>query len=111
VSVILVASVRPLLEFYEEVAAACRELITSSHAQDGCEVYALHDSNDGRLVMIEKWASPEALQAHGESNVVTTMRASLDGKVDGPVEVIRLTPRPVGSLSQGQLWPEPDYVG
>lgn len=47
--------------------AAIRTLVEETHANDpGCLLYALHrDTADpNRLVMVEKWESAEALDAH-----------------------------------------------
>ena len=59
-SVVVVATITPLPGHADEVIAAFAETIPLVHAEDGCELYALHRAED-RLIMIEKWASREAL--------------------------------------------------
>jgi quinol monooxygenase YgiN len=65
-AVIVVATAFPVPEHREEVIAAFEAAIGKVHAEeDGCELYALHEGPDGRLVMIEKYASDEAVAAPG----------------------------------------------
>ena len=64
-AIIIVATAYPAAEHREEVIAAFEAAIGKVHAEeDGCELYALHEGPDGRLVMIEKYASDEAVAAH-----------------------------------------------
>ena len=53
--------------------------------------------------MIEKWSSVEQLDAHGTSEAVAELVKSLDGHLAQPVEVIRLTPLPIGDAVKGAL--------
>ena len=52
-----------------ELLAAWPELSAKVHAEDGCLAYDLHAvlGDDDRFVVLERWASMEALQAHGAS--------------------------------------------
>jgi quinol monooxygenase YgiN len=96
VSVVVVAHIRPRPECREEVKAAFVEAIVRVHAEDdGCEVYALHETDDS-LVMIEKWASPDLLATHGAADALTRLREQLQGKLLGPLEVTRMSPVPAG---------------
>ena len=53
--------------------------------------------------MIEKWETAELLDAHGEGEAVKRLNASLDGLLQRPVEVTRLSPIPAGTEHQGTL--------
>jgi quinol monooxygenase YgiN len=47
---------------------ALEELCAATHASDeGCELYGAHRvaAEPGRVIVIETWASKEALEAHG----------------------------------------------
>ena len=101
-SVVVVATVIPRPEHRDEVVAAYTETIPKVHAEDGCELYALHRGED-RLVMIEKWASREALGAHNQGAALAAMRARLAGKLTGPAEVIVFEAVPAGDPAKGQL--------
>jgi quinol monooxygenase YgiN len=103
VSVIVVATIFPLEEHRADVVSAVEQAIAQVHAEDdGCELYALHEGDD-RLVMIEKWASPEALSAHGRGAALKTLGAALDGKLIVTTDVQVLRAHPAGSAEQGAL--------
>ncbi len=101
-SVVVVTTVIPLPEHRDEVIAAYTETIPKVHAEEGCELYALHQGKD-RLVMIEKWASREALGAHAQGAALAAMRPKMEGKTTGPAEVLVLEAVPAGEPGQGQL--------
>lgn len=101
-SVVVVATIVPLAEHRDEVIAAFKETIKQVHDEDGCELYALHEASD-RLIMIEKWASRDALRVHSTSPALTAMGPKLAGKVAGPPEIIVLNQLPAGDLAKGAL--------
>ncbi len=101
-SVVVVATIIPLPEHRDEVIAVLTQTIPKVHAEDGCELYALHQAED-RLVMIEKWASPEALSTHSRGAALAAMNPQLAGKVTGRPEVIVLQAVPAGDPPKGQL--------
>ena len=72
------------------------------HAEDGCELYTLNAAPD-RLIMIEKWATPEALRVHGKAAALAALGPKLAGKVAGAPEVIMLQQVPAGDPEKGQL--------
>lgn len=100
--VVVVATIVPLPEHRDAVIAALTETIEQVHAEDGCELYALNEAAD-RLVMIEKWATPEALRVHGKAAALAALGPKLAGKVAGPPEVIVLGQVPAGDPGKGQL--------
>jgi quinol monooxygenase YgiN len=102
VSVVVVATITPLPEYREDVIAAFTKIIPQVHDEDGCEFYALHADAD-RLVMVEKWASREALATHRKAAALAALNPALAGKVAGPSEVIVLDAVPAGDLAKGQL--------
>jgi len=102
VSVVVVATIKPLPEHRDEVIAAFSETIAQVHAEDGCELYALQQADD-RLIMVEKWASREALSAHSTGAALAAMRPKIAGKTAGPAEVVVLDAVPAGDPVKGQL--------
>ena len=67
-AVVVVATLFPVAEHRGEVIEALE--ITAEKVQasdDDCLLYAMHEGPDGRIVMIEKYSSMEALAAHGKS--------------------------------------------
>jgi quinol monooxygenase YgiN len=103
VSVVVVATLYPLAEHRDEVVAAIAQAIARVHAEDpGCELYALHEGED-RLVMIEKWASEEELDAHLTAPALAELGGRLAGKLASPTQIQRLRPHPAGTPHQGTL--------
>lgn len=101
-SVVVVATLVPLAEHRDAVIAALTDAIPQVHAEDGCELYALNEASD-RLIMIEKWASPEALRVHSKSPALAAMNPKLAGKVAAPPEIIVLNQVPAGDPAKGTV--------
>lgn len=101
-SVVVVATIMPVAEHRDEVVAAFKETIEQVHKEDGCELYALNEAPD-RLIMIEKWASPEALRVHSKGAALAALNPRLAGKVAGAPEVIVLQQVPAGDAAKGQV--------
>ena len=102
VSVVVVATIVPRPEHRDEVIATITETVAKVHEEDGCELYALHQADD-RLVMVEKWASADALRAHSRGAALAAQAPMLAGKLAGPAEVIVLQAVPAGDPAKGQL--------
>ncbi len=101
-SVVVVATIVPLAEHRNEVIAAVRATIEQVHNEDGCELYALHEAPD-RLVMVEKWASGEALAVHSRGPALSALGPSLAGKVTGAPDVVILQQVSAGDPDKGAL--------
>lgn len=102
-TVIVTAVFTPKKGAFDQVAAALSPAIAEVHDEPGCELYAIHEAPNGQIVMIEKWETAELLDAHGSGEPVKRLNASLDGLLEGPVEVTRLSPIPAGTPHQGTL--------
>lgn len=87
----------------QELIAAMRAGIEAVHTEAGCELYAIHDSDDGTVTMIEKWTSVEDLDTHGSSAEVEVLREAVKDLVEKPAVVTRMTPIPMGTQEQGRL--------
>jgi len=101
-SVVVVATIVPLPEHRDAVIAAFKETIEHVHDEDGCELYSLNVAPD-RLIMIEKWASREALANHSRGVNLAALNPRLAGKVSGAPEVIVLEQAPAGDPVKGAL--------
>lgn len=79
--------------------------VAPTHAEDGCLLYALHRdrSDPGRLVFVEKWASPAALEAHARSAHLAANGARMADLLAAPVEVMILDAVPAGDAGLGAL--------
>ncbi|MGH3410466.1 MAG: putative quinol monooxygenase [Streptosporangiaceae bacterium] len=83
-SVVVVATIRPLPEHRDEVIAAFTETIAQVHAEGGCELYALQQADD-RLIMVEKWTSREALGVHSRGRGAGRAQPEAGGQGGRPV--------------------------
>jgi quinol monooxygenase YgiN len=102
VSVVVVATIRPLPHEVDAVRTAILAAVPLVHAEPGCELYAMHEA-DGTFVMVERWESPEALRVHGKAEALTTLGQRLAGRLTGAPEVRRLTPVPAGDAVKGTV--------
>jgi quinol monooxygenase YgiN len=103
VSVVVTAVFRPVEGRTAELVEALQASIPAVHGEAGCELYAIHDAEDGTITMIEKWESAELLDAHGAGEPVKELGRRNAGLLDGPVVVTRMTPIPAGTAEQGLL--------
>ena len=101
-SVVVVATIVPIPEHRAAVIEAITEAIDQVHGEDGCELYSLNEAPD-RLIMIEKWASREALAAHSAGPNLAALGPKLAGKVTGAPEVIVLHQVLAGDPVKGAL--------
>lgn len=72
---------------------AIAHTVGAVHAEDGCELFAAHTAPDGTVVLIERWASQQALAAHAAGPAVQAMRtarAPFEAR-PGTVEVLAAT--------------------
>jgi quinol monooxygenase YgiN len=102
VTVVVVATVHPAPGRTDEVRAALLRAVPRVHAEDGCELYALHESAD-RLVLIEKWTSSEVLATHAAAEALADLRGELDGLTTGDLDIQVLAPVVAGTPNQGAL--------
>ncbi|HET9690237.1 MAG TPA: putative quinol monooxygenase [Acidimicrobiales bacterium] len=99
---VLVATITPKPDKVDEVVAAFREAVAEVHGEEGCELYALHRSGD-KLVMVEKWASDDALRAHSTGEPYRALGKKLRDLVEGRPELMVLEPVPAGDATKGAL--------
>jgi quinol monooxygenase YgiN len=101
-SVVVVATIVPKPDKLDEVTAIFEAAIPAVHAEDGCELYSLHKGGE-HLVMIEKWASPEALQVHSGGETLKNLGRQLRELTAERMNVVLLEPLPAGDATKGAL--------
>ncbi|WP_025351010.1 putative quinol monooxygenase [Nocardia nova] len=99
---VIVATITPKPDKFDEVAEVLTRLIPDVHNEDGCELYALHKTND-RFVFVEKWRDMAALGAHGGGPSMKALNEGLKGLVAGPPDIQILEAVPAGDPKQGAL--------
>ena len=101
--VVVTASFVPAPDARKQLVATLSAYVLRVHEEDGCELFALHENADGALLLIEKWASPEALAAHDAGPAVADIVEALGGLLAEPPVVTRFTPLPLGGTDLGAL--------
>lgn len=102
-TVVVTAVFEPKAGKKDELAQAMHRGIEAVHKEEGCELYAIHDAEDGTITMIEKWTSAEALDAHTEGRAVAKLREDISNLIEGTPQVTRMSPLPMGTPNQGAL--------
>jgi len=101
-SITVVATITPLAGHKDAVREAFLAAIPQVHAEDGCELYSLHENADV-FVMVEQWASREALAVHSKAAALAELGPKLAGKTAGPAVVVVLDQVPAGDPVKGRL--------
>ncbi len=103
--VILVARLTAKPGREAEVEAMYHSLLVPTHAEVGCELYALHrvKDNPAQFVVIEKWASMDALKGHAASAHMAVAKAAIEETLVGPWELIFLDAILGGDPAKGTL--------
>ena len=86
-----------------DLVEALTAAIPAVHQEQGCQLYAIHDAEDGTITMIEKWASTDDLDAHGAGQAVAALNVAIEPLIARPTVVTRMTPLPAGTSVQGLL--------
>ena len=102
-AVVVTAVFTPLPGKESALVDALRACLPAIHEEPGCVYYTLNGAEDGRVVMVEKWASRADLDAHDVSPGTQALRAAIADLVAAPVAVEFLTPIPAGTAEQGAL--------
>jgi quinol monooxygenase YgiN len=101
--VVVAATVQVKPESKDQALSAITTAIQATHGEDGCLAYALHrDTQDPtRFVIIEKWASGDALKEHGETAHLKALFATLGPLLTGAPTIVYTTPVPAGDPTKG----------
>ena len=102
-TVVVVAIFAPAEGRVDDLRSALVEAIPAVHEEEGCELYAIHQGEDGRIWLLEKWSRVDLLDAHGSGPAVARLQELTSGLTSGPVEVVRMFPIPAGTPDQGLL--------
>jgi quinol monooxygenase YgiN len=101
--VVVVAIFRAADGKLDQLRQALVESIPAVHAEDGCELYAIHDAPDDHIYMLEKWTRRAALDAHSAGEPVRQLGERVNGLTAAPTEVIVMDPIAAGTPAQGLL--------
>ena len=99
---ILIVSVTPKEGQKQAVIDVFASIASDVHAEPGCELYALHESND-KVVLIEKWTNDKDLEVHRTAPSLLKLRSETGDLVAEPWDIKFLTALPLGDSSKGAL--------
>ncbi len=87
----------------DEARDALVALIAPTHAEDGCQLYALHESQESRgtFFFVERWQSRAHLDAHLANTHLTAFLECVDELFAAPPEISVLSPIAGGDDSRG----------
>jgi quinol monooxygenase YgiN len=88
-----------------DAEAAFAEAVAATHAEDGCALFAVHRvaGDPDRFVLIERWGSREALDAHLSSPHLAAFRERGAGIWAEPPEITLADALPLGEAEKGSL--------
>jgi quinol monooxygenase YgiN len=101
-SLVMLATLKPLPDHRDAVAEALSTLVAAAHREKGVERFALFIADED-FVIVEQWADEEAWDAHVGA---TSSRAAVEavaGKLREPPTHQRLTPVLAGDRVLGTL--------
>jgi quinol monooxygenase YgiN len=104
-NVIVVATLQAKPGSEEAAQALLTETIEATHQEEGCITYALHvsKSDPAQFVIVERWESQEALEAHGATpHMAHLASAARDLFAARPI-IIFTDAIPVGDPAKGSL--------
>lgn len=89
----------------DDALAAFADVSVPTHAEAGCIAYALHRtvSDPDQIVLVERWASREALDEHLASEHLARFRAEGADLWAAPMQIVVTTPAPAGDPVKGSL--------
>ena len=89
----------------QEAISAFRRVMEPSHQEDGALTCALVQDNDDPtvLVLVERWASQEALDEHLAQPYVAAFAAEAEQLFTGPPQVHFLHDVPIGDPVKGRI--------
>lgn len=88
-----------------ELLDAFGELAVATHAEEGCNLYALHRVPDDHdvIVLVERWASREALDEHLASAHMGAFRRETAELFAAPTQISIVEATPAGDPVKGRL--------
>jgi len=101
--VVVIAVFYPSSGRTPDLIDALRKTMPAIHQECECELYAIHEAENGTITMVEKWGSREALAAHDAGPAVKVLQEAVSGLVARPATVTTMTPLPAGSAEQGEI--------
>lgn len=102
-SQVIVAIITPKEGRTQEVLDAFQRQSPLVQAEEGCELYAVHTDQDGLVVVVERWATPQAMQAHANGAAFGGLMERAKDALAKPLEIHSLRSVPLGDPGKGTI--------
>lgn len=104
-NIVVVASFKVREDAVDRAVDALTPCIEATHQEDGCISYALHRNayDPQNIVLVERWESKEALEAHQQQPHVAALGAQAGEFLAEPPVIQFLSPTPVGDPAKAAL--------
>jgi quinol monooxygenase YgiN len=103
--VVVVATMKAKPESVDAVREAGKKAVEAVHQEPGCDLYSLHEAQDGTFIFVEQWADGDALKTHSGAPAVATFFGAVGELLDGAPDVKVLQTVVAGDSAKGQLRP------
>lgn len=103
--VVVVATLKAKPESVETVREAGRAALDAVHEEPGCELYSLHEAEDGTFIFVEQWADADALKTHSTAPGVAALFGAIGEHLDGAPDIKMLQTVEGGDPAKGKLRP------
>lgn len=100
---IVIAIFSPVRGQEDDVREILTRIIPEVHDEEGCELYALHEDTQGRLVFVESWTTRELWEKHKNHSTVESILSLTKPHLSREVEVIEMYSVAAGKPSKGLL--------
>jgi len=106
--IVVVGSLRARPGKEAEAREALEALVEPTHAEDGCILYALHQSPDDatRFAFVERWTSREHLDAHLATPHIAALLERVDELFAEAPDIVVYDPIVRGDPQKGALAPQ-----
>jgi quinol monooxygenase YgiN len=101
-SLVMLATLKPLPEHRLAVAEALKTLVAAAQLEKGMECFALFSTDDD-FIIIEQWADEASWDAHVAAASSLAALEAVAGRLREPATHQRLSPVPVGGRARGAL--------
>jgi quinol monooxygenase YgiN len=103
--VVVVATLKAKPESVEAVREAGKKALAGVHEEPGCDLYSLHEAEDGTFIFVEQWADADALKTHSTAPAVGAFFGEIGEHLDGAPDIKLLQTVVGGDPAKAQLRP------
>jgi quinol monooxygenase YgiN len=103
--VVVVATLKAKPESVEAVREAGKKALAGVHEEPGCDLYSLHEAEDGTFIFVEQWADAEALKTHSTAPAVGAFFGEIGEHLEGAPDIKLLQTVVGGDPAKAHLRP------